>query len=90
MVSPLPGEGDWLPMDALETVLQHGSVVLIEYVWSNLNDARRRDTDHVAVKCGVVQLAKRETIGYDGRPADVYVRNDVCVSQSLGDGDAER
>jgi hypothetical protein len=70
-------------MNTLETMQQHGPVVFIKYVPSNLDDSSGRDADHVAVECGVMQLAQGKTVGHQGHSAEVCVRNDMCSIQQL-------
>jgi len=50
-------------LEALQTMLQHRSVDLLQNVETHLDFKIRRDADDVGVECSVVQLAEREPIG---------------------------
>jgi hypothetical protein len=61
----------------LEPVLEHRTVDLFEQVDGDLDAVVRRDTHHVLVVGGVVDLAERETVGHCGDSAIIGVREDV-------------
>lgn len=61
----------------LEPVSQHGSVDLVKQSVVNLDHIVRPDAKNVAVVCGMVDLAKRQSVGHDRITTRCVVGDDV-------------
>jgi hypothetical protein len=85
MVSRLAGEHEEpRAVKVLEAVAQHWSVALVKDVRTDLDDVIGSDAEDVGVERGVMDLAERETVGYDWIAALVLVGKDVRgVEQSV-------
>jgi len=64
-------------LKALEPVLQHRAVDLLQDVEPHPDLEIGRDTDYVGVKRGVVQLTERQAVGDHRLPTRVTVRKNV-------------
>jgi len=70
-------------MQILESVNQHGSILLTHNVTPDLNNIVRSYAQEEAVEGCVMQLAKRHTVGNCRFAAHISVRNDMCRIQQL-------
>ena len=71
-------EVEALLVQRLETVFEHGSVLLFQHVAVHLNDIIRADPDDLLVICGVVDLAQGKAVLDDGLAVRLPVRDYMC------------
>jgi hypothetical protein len=62
---------------------QHGTVLLIEDVPTDLDDAGRRDADEIAVEGSMVKLAERKAVAHCSNAARVAIGHDVSRIEKL-------
>ena len=70
-------------MQPLETVHQHGTVLLIEDIPSDLDDAVRTQSQEVLVKRRMVELTEADAVANDRLPTGLSIRDDVSRFQQV-------
>lgn len=68
----------------LQSVPEHRPVDLAQHVGPDLDPKIRSYAQYVAVVCGVMDLAQREPVRYDGQPSWVTIGQDVGGIQQVG------
>src|SRR5258708_6368165 len=74
---------DLYPLEALQTVTQHGAIGLAKDVEAYLDAQLRRDSQDVAIEGGVMQLAQRKAVGDDRFASGMAIGQDVRRLQQL-------
>ncbi len=65
-------------MDALQAVAQHRPILLIEDLFSDLDDVVRTNPHQVIIEGRMVQSAECESVRHCGFPLRVTIGKDVC------------
>src|SRR5204862_2479746 len=70
-------------VESLQSVLQHRTVDLFQYIKPHLDTVIGIHSDDVAIERSVMKLAERETIRYLRLALRVAIRDDVCGFKQL-------
>ena len=71
-------------MHLLDPMLEHGPIDLSKNVLANMHDEIGIDTNDMAVKRGMMNLAQGEAIAGRGQPSFLRIRNDMGgIEQAL-------
>lgn len=68
---------DLLPLEALESMAEHGAVLLAQDVLPHFHDEVGANAEEVPIEGGMMEFAQRESIGDDRCPIRLGVRDDV-------------
>ena len=76
-------QDDPLPVKFLDAVLEHEPVMLLQHIFSHLDDIPGAHPDNEVIERGMMQLAQRNAVVHTLLALGLGVRNNVCRIQQL-------